>query len=225
MAYSFLQVVNKTLQKARELGGDSNLLTTFDDSARQTRINIARQAWLTVIQELFDLRDEPFPQESKTSTITLVEGTSSNDWGREYDLPADFTLLRFPLINETNGYTICEYPGGYDKMREDQLQPRQFKGRPEYACISPMTGALRMDTDPQSEDAGIVYQLYYDRYIKPYNEFDLLPFADNIADALVPATVEIYNRDMKQSFDQARYAMEFARAARQLSRVQGSNTW
>lgn len=225
MAYTFLQLVNKTLREAREISGDQSELTSFEDSARSARIDIARQAWLEVVQEVFDLVPVPMPQATKTATVTLVEGTSSNDWGREYQLPGDLVTIRWPLINEDKGYTIEEYPGGFEGMRKDQLQPRQFTGRPLFGCIEPVRGYLRVETDPTSDDAGIAYQLYYNRYIKPYHSFDTMPFADNVADALVPCSAQLYNRRMKQTFDAGIFNVNLGRAARQLTKTPIRDSW
>lgn len=225
MPYSFLQVVNKVLRETREIAGDQSELTSFNDSARQARINVARQSWIKAIQELFDLDGTPVPEESKTATITLVEGTALNDWGRVYTLPTDLIIVRFPLINESNGYTIKEYCGGFEAMRKEQLQPRNYKGRPEFGCIDPEGGQLRVDVDPDSSAAGLEYVLYYDRYIKPFHEFDTLPFDDNVADAMVDVVAQLYNRKMKQTFDIGAYNESFARAARQLSREQVRDRW
>src|SRR3990172_7589121 len=110
MSKSLLQCVNETFKRVQLIQGDSGLLTTLTDSARQIYIDSAVQLWNEAIDELYTTAEVPHPNELAESTITLVTST------RAYALNAAFIHLLFPLLDETNGRFIEEYPGGYMQL-------------------------------------------------------------------------------------------------------------
>ena len=218
MPYNFLQAINKVLKRVNEIKGTQGELVSFTDSPRQAMIDTVRQQWNEIINEIYSLHNQPLPKEVSTQAISLVAA-------REYSLNGDATEIRWPLIDETNGQFIHEYPGGWDAMRRDQWIPERFTGLPCYAVISPVTRKLRMDTTPTEEFVGRVYVLYYDKYVHMHETFDVFPFSDAVVDALVPAVAEMYRRDVQHSFDEGTFTLSFGRACRYLNPDMQRNYW
>ena len=192
MAINFLTAVNESLKRAGVIEGATGELSSFEESSIQVSIDRMLQIWNELLTFCYNITGEPFPIETIQSTITLV------DQQREYTLPTNLLRINYPLINENNGQQIFEFQGGFSRMRKLQLQPANFTGRPIRATINPSTGDLRMDTVPQSDDAGEVYQLYYDaeQFVKFEN--DTFPFPDTCVRELVSAAATIWRDDKGQ---------------------------
>src|SRR5512143_2296180 len=182
---TFLDGVNAVLMRAGILAADG-LLPTFDDTAKQIYIDLAMTTWNETVDEVCNLMGVPHSGETGSSTVTLVSGQ------REYDLPSDLVQLRWPLIDQTNGYTIKEYPGGYETMRIEQEIPSDWTGLPYFAAINPTTSDLRMDRAPTSDEAGISYAMIYDNDLWMTDETDAFPFSDSVYRALVPVVTELW---------------------------------
>ena len=207
MAYTFLQAMNMSLKRVNEIKGVQGELASFDDSARQTKIDTMRQVWNEAINEIYSLHRLPLPTEVKAQTISLLTQ-------REYDLNSDVAEIRWPLHDETNGQFIHEYPGGWEVMRINQPYPEEYTGLPYYAVVNPTNRKLRMDRTPTSDFVGREYLLYYDRYVRMHETYDVFPFSDAVVDALIPAVAEMYRRDTQNDFDSGAYGISFARACR-----------
>ena len=192
MAINFLTAVNESLKRAGVIEGATGELTSFEDSPIQTSVDRMLQIWNELLVFCYNITGEPFPTETIQSTITIV------DQQREYDLPTNLLRINYPLINEDNGQQIFKFRGGFTRMRRLQLQPDNFTGRPIRATINPSTGKLRMDTIPQSDDAGEIYQLYYDaeQFVKFEN--DTFPFPDTSVRQLVSAAAAVWRDDKGQ---------------------------
>lgn len=210
MAYTFLQAINMSMKRVGEIAGDQGELVSFDDSARQPKVDVMRQVWNEALHHLYSTINVPMPKQMSVQNITLALNE------REYDLPTDFIEIDWPLINESDGQVINCYVGGWRQMRRDQLQPDTYTGLPYWAVVSPVTGKLRMDRAPTSSEAGRVYVLSYFKRLRLYHTFDAFPFNDMVVDALVPAVAEGYRDDYQNTFNGAKYRKHFAQAARML---------
>jgi hypothetical protein len=83
-------------------------------------------------------------------------------------------------------------------MRITQLQPDNWTGLPITAAINPINDKLRMNTIPQSTEAGRVYQLYYEKAIGLQFTNDTFPFNDTIVEELYAAVAAIFRDDKGQ---------------------------
>ena len=212
MAYTFLQALNSSLKKVREIQGVSGELTSLTDSARQAKVDVMIDSWNEVVQEV--LSYGAYPTEVSEGEITLVADQ------REYDTADDFeTFVSKRLINQTDGYIAYEYPGGYDAMWRTQTQPDSYTGSPQFWALNSTTGKVRLDTSPTANEAGRVYKYLYNRRIAFDEATDTFPFSDTVVDALVPAVAEVYRRDIQKTFDAGFYQASVARALRLLPRV------
>lgn len=218
MAYTFLQAVVKTLERVGVVQG-TNPLTSLTDSGRQNDIDVAVQVWNEAIQQLYSVSNKTFSKEGGSSTITLATGT------REYTLPTDLEQIIWPLIEETNGYEIYAYAGGYNQMRKDQPQPASWTGRPLFAAINPINGMLRVDTAPESGDNGLAYVIFYDKRLSMSAAADLFPFSDTVVDALVAVTAELWRRSNDQPSDAGILSTSLGRAARYLTQNKMRTRW
>lgn len=216
---TLLNGVNAVLKKRKLVEGDATALTSLTDSSRQLYIDSAIALWNEAIDELYTTMNTPLPKEQATTTITLVNGT------RDYTLPSDLVQIRWPLIDETNGQVIEEYPGGYDQMRRDQLIPSNFTGLPIYGAISPVDEKLYFDRIPQSTEAGLVYTLAYDKDLALATESDTFPFSDAVYRALVPVVAEFMRRDFDSASDPATIRLGIGRASRLITMSQGRDSW
>lgn len=212
MAITLLQAVNKGLKRVNLISTD---LASLTDSSIQGDIDVMVQAWNETLDEL--LTTDSFPQETKEGSITLVAGT------RAYAFASDFTSLAEDergapvFIDETNGMTLTLYPGGFDGMRRDQLQPADYTGLPTRYCID-LDGNVRLDTAPTSAEAGRVYKYIYNKRVNLASAADTFPILDDVVDNLVPAVTQVWSRERKKQFDAGAYQGGLSRAARMVRR-------
>lgn len=175
---TLLDAVNATVKRAQIT---KETLTSFTGQGSDHDIDVMVQSWNDLTHHM--MRAKTVAQETATANLTLVTDT------REYAfdgaaLPTDVEKINWPLIDETNGYWIEEYPGGYDAMRWDQLQPANWTGRPRWAAINPNNGNLRTDRIPQAADNGLVFVMYYDKSINLALTTDTFPFSDDVVRAM-----------------------------------------
>jgi len=217
MSRTLLQGVNEVLKRLGDIKSNSGELSSLTDSQRQVQIDLAVQVWNEVILDLYDSCEEQLPKEMSTSTITLATGD------RDYSLPTDMTYIRWPLKNDSNGYLIQEYPGGWQQMLLDQLQPANFTGRPFYGCIRPSDGLLYLDRIPTAADNGLAYTLYYDKSLIMSSAASVYPFSDDVFTELVPAVAEKIKMerdnqsDAKYSVSEKKYSKSMGKAAAKVS--------
>ena len=214
MALTFLQAMNETLKQVGIIQGDAGELTTFTDSARQTDIDIMIQSWNLAVSELYKFK--ALPKEIASGTITLVTGT------REYDLASDFegfieSEQRSTLTDETNGYRIYHYPGGFAQMVYEQLQPSNYEGQPVYYVINPTNGKIRLDTAPTAEENGNIYTYYYTKSIGLSLVTDTFPFSDTVVELMYFPVVQLWNSERKEIFDAGKFSGAMANATRALN--------
>lgn len=216
---TLLDGVNAVLRRRKLIQGDADVLTTLSDQSRQIYIDEAIALWSETIDQLYTMSCQPMPKEMAETTITLVTAQ------RSYTLPADMVQIRWPLINEANGYVIEEYPGGYDQMRRDQLQPDNYTGRPQYAAINPIDDTLYVDQVVPSSDNGLEYRLVYDKDLSLSLATDVFPFNDAVYRALVPVVAEYLRRNFDNTFDQNYVRLSMGRASQFLTQNQQRETW
>lgn len=185
MSKNLITLVNDVLRNVGFITGESGELTSLTDAARQVEIDIAKNIINTCITEVYSLANTPFPIEMAVSNISLVEGQ------REYELPSGLVQIRYPIIFEEDQHAVLEYCGGFEEMRKDQLNPANYTGQPQHACINPTTGMLRFDYIPTSEENEDVYKLYYDKEMLLNVAEDTVSFSDTAANHLVEvATID-----------------------------------
>ena len=219
MTYTLLNATNLVLKRAKIISGVNGALTSLTDSARQTYIDTIGQVINESIHELYSEAEEPLPNQSATSNITLITDT------REYALPSDLEQIRYPLMDTTHGRYILEYEGGYEKMRMDQPIPGNFKGVPLLACINPTNDMLRLNVTPQSTENGLVYELLYDKRHSLSAAADTFPFSDTVVDSLVECWMQDFNRENHRTFDQAARDKAFGKAMRYLNQTPMRRKW
>ena len=211
MAETLLTVTNRVLKAVKIIAGEDGELASLTDSARQVYIDLAVSKVNQVVRELYGLLDESAAQEVSTGNITLATDT------REYTLPTDLVQIRWPLINETNGQIIREYPGGFDQMRVDQVIPSQYTGRLIFAVISSVNGKLRVDHAPTSSENGDVYVCTYDKSLTISTAAATFPFHDDVIIAGVDAVAELWRQSQRGESDPVAFNIALGQAANLLS--------
>ena len=206
MSKTLLDGVNDVLQRNGII--DSNgALGSLTNLGKQLYIDLAVQVWNETVDEVCDMMGVPHPGETGSSTtVTLVAGT------REYALPSDLVQIRWPLIDETNGNYIQEYPGGYLAMRADQQIPGDWLGLAYAAAINPTTGYLRLERTPTSTEAGLVYTMIYDKDLIMDAASDTFPFMDSVYRAVMPVVAEMWERKKRNDFNESEYRKQLSRA-------------
>ena len=216
---TLLNGVNEVLKRVRFIQGDSGLLTSLTDQARQSAVDVAVQVWNEAIEELYSMAEVPLPQEMAENTITLV--TSD----RDYVLQTDLIQLHWPFHDETNGRYITEFPGGYLALTKSQLVPANETGQPYFAVIRPTDGFLYLDKLPTATENGQVYKYRYDKDISLALAADTFPFSDAVFRAMVAATAQYWQRDWQRDFDEEIFRANLGRAARLLTQQQQHTNW
>ncbi|HEY6019654.1 MAG TPA: hypothetical protein VIY48_07065 [Candidatus Paceibacterota bacterium] len=205
MSKTLLTGVNDLLERTGII--DSNgTLSSFTNQGLQLFIDLAIQVWNETVDDICNMMGTPHSGETASSTITLVTGT------REYALPSDLVQMRWPLMDQTNGNYITEYPGGYEQMRIDQLIPGNWTGLPYAAAINPTTGYLRMDRAPTSSENGFAYDLLYDKDLVMTTTTDTFPFSDATYRAVLPVVTEAWERRKRNDFDLEEHRKQLSRA-------------
>jgi hypothetical protein len=206
---TLLNAVNDLLRRAGIIAGDSAVLTTLTDSARQVDIDQAVQIINEGIEELYSSIGTGLPNQQTSATITLATGT------RAYILATGLVRLHWPLIDKTNSQFIDEYGPGYDELLE--LDPEQDDtGLPQYGVIRPTDSYLFLDLAPTSADNGKIYTYQYDKDISVSSASDTVPFNDTIYRAMIPAWFQLWKRERRNEFDKDLFKMSIGRASRLL---------
>lgn len=225
MAKTLLQGVNDVLKRLGVIKGNSGELSSLTDSQRQVLVDLAVNCWNEVVIELYEASDLSMPKEVGSTTITLATGD------RNYTLPSDLVYIKWPLINASNGYLIQEYPGGWDQIQNDQLQPANFTGRPFYATIRPTDGLLYMDRIPTPADDGLQFTLEYDKSLIKTLASDTFAFNDDVYHILIPAVAEKIKMERDEQSDSRfvvslkKYQHSLGIAAGMISLNKQRNNW
>lgn len=213
---TLLNGVNEVLKRVQAISSD---LTTLTSGGKQIPVNIAIQMWNETNDALYDLAKRPFPQELAESSITLV--TSD----RDYSLASGMNKMRWPLIDQTNGTYITEYPGGYTSLFEDQPIPANYTGLPQNAAIRETDGLLYLDRIPTSNENGRVYAYQYDKDLELTVAADTFPFKAVVFRALVPAVAQRWKYQFQNKFDEKIYNGALATAVSYLTQTQKNESW
>ncbi len=206
MSWTMLRFVNQVMRELGLVGGEQTELQSFTDSSRQRMVDSIIQKTNETVHELYSATTTPIPTETRERDIVLRENI------RSYQLPDSLAQIRWPLVNSKDSMRIDEYLGGYDQMRQDQLQQHMFRGTPYYACIHPNDGKLFMDRFPQAGDAGRTYRIFFDRTLTLESEDDIFPFKATSCYALVAAVAERYRGAHRGGLDSNVYWGSMARA-------------
>lgn len=218
MSHTLLNGVNDVLTRVHIVAGDATL-SSLTDSSKQNAIDVTVQMWNEAIDELYSTARLPKPTQLGETTITLATST------RNYVLPTDLLRVRWPLLDETNGRYIVEYPDGYMQMISDQPFPANYTGVPFNATVRPTDGELYLDRSPTSKENGLVYKLRYDKELVLSLATDTFPFKDVVYRAMVPAVAQLFNGERKGKFDEAVFNASIGRASRYLIETQPRGVW
>jgi hypothetical protein len=215
---TLLDAVNEILKRLSIVSGDSALLTTLTDSARQVDIDVAVQSVNEVMEELYSISALAKPNQQTSSTITLATNT------RAYALQTGIVRLHWPFIDRTHNQYLWEYGPGYDSLL--LLDPEQDDtGNPMFGAIRPTDGYLHLDRAPTSVQNGYIYTYQYDKDIGLTSATDQVPFNNTVFRAMVPAWVQIWKRDRRNEFDPELFKGSFGRAARLLGEQGPRTSW
>lgn len=215
---TLLNGVNEILERGRVLDSN-NSLTSLTDTGIQYWIDLAIKVWGELLDHVYTQARRPLPQELAESTITLV----ADD--RDYALASDLVQLHFPLIDETNGRYILEWPGGYLDLVKSQLIPSNYTGQPFYGTIRPTDDYLYLDRIPQSTEAGQVYKYRYDKDFAMSVAADTFPFKDAVYRSLLPAAYELWSLYANKEYNGGVFDASVGRAARMLIGTQQRESW
>lgn len=218
---TLLDGVNEVLKRVGQLDNDNGALDSLTESALQSQIDVTVQLWNEVVDELYLSLGRPAPKNTQedASSIVLVDGQ------RSYALPADLRVILWPLIDETNGRVIGEYPGGYMELVNSQLIPDNHLGVPIAAAIRPDDGELYLDTTPTANEAGLVYKLRYLKDMELSEGGDEFPFNNAIFRSLVPAVAELYKHEKHNRFSPVIHRRAIGKAVRLMSQTQRASAW
>jgi len=219
MAKTLLNGVNEVLERLGIIQGDTAVLTSLTDSSRQRAINLTIDAWNEGIDLLYSMSNLPKPNELAENTITLV--TSD----RDYALQTDVNQIYFPLVDETNGYYIDEYPEGYLHLVTSQNVPANYTGLATYACIRPTDGQLYLDRIPTASENGLVFKYRYDKELALSILTDTVPFKDVVFRQMVRVVSEIVSREIGKEFSQDIYNEALSTASRYLNQQQQRDSY
>lgn len=218
MAKTLLNSVNEIFRRVSLVAGDSGLLTSLTDSARQVDVDVAVQAVNEGMDELYSTVGRAMPNQQASSTITLATNT------RNYSLASDLIRLHWPLIDRTHNQYVYEYGPGYDGLL--LLDPEQDDtGQPFWGVIRPTDGNLFLDRAPTSTYNGNVYTYQYDKDLVMSLATDTVPFDNAVFRAMVPAWVQIWKRERRNEFDDVLFKASIGRAARLLPQVGPRSSW
>ncbi len=221
MAKTLLNGVNEVLKKVDVLEGDTGLLTSLVDSARQTFIDAAIQALNETVDHLYSILEQTKPKQLGEANLTLV--TSDRDYALDSTL---VTLLpKFGLINSTTNHVIqILKDDGYRQIILGDLAGTN-SGLPSTAAIRPTDGELYMDRIPTAAQNGLVYKYRFNKELELVLLTDTFPFGNTVFRAVVPAAAELWRRNRQQEFSQAVFDGATGQAARLISLTPMRSSW
>lgn len=194
MAKTFLEAINDSLKEVNIIQGSAGELTTFTDSARQTDIDLMIKSWNDALGEI--KRIAVFRGEVAEGSFILADGT------REYTLETDFLKMAVNPIDSTNVNMLLPYKGGYVQMKEDQLNPADFTGRPTKWVQNLNNTKLRINTTPGASEDGETYTYEYEKEDLLTLIADTFPFPDSAVEAVQDVAVQIWRRKRNKEFDE-----------------------
>lgn len=218
MAKTLLNCTNEILKRVGLIAGDSGLLTTLTDSARQVGIDVAIQVVNEGIDELYAASQVPKPNGQGEGTVTLATAD------RSYALATGVVRLRWPMVDKTNTQFMFQYPGGYNALL--LADPEQDDtGLPLYGAINPTNGELHLDRAPRSEENGRIYTYQYEKDVSLAAAADTVPFKDIVFRAMVPVWVQLWKRERRNEFDGDLFRNDLGRAAKLMTQIEPRDSW
>ena len=241
MATYFLPWFNDALKRVHVIQGDAGSLVTSTVTstatglvatgalstlpAQQVSVDMMLQITNEVVQESYAMGLAA--KIASTATISLVAQQ------REYSLPSDFlrmagkTYDQRRIYSATSGLTIWEYAGGYMQMIVDQPMATSFTGMPNGYALSPGSEVIRFDREPATGQAGMSWNYIYEKQVRftSTSEVDALPFNPIVADQLVPALAEVFNKSAKGQYDLADVRKAIARAVSLMTETRPNDRW
>lgn len=176
--FQFIDAVNRILRITGFIKGDTDVLTSFNDTVHNATQNICQ---IAIQSELADLiSNSTIPYEHKTGTITLTTNT------RSYALPSDFIRLwgdpGFFYDTVQNNH-IWEYPGGENQLRDDIYNYQTQYGYPNYFYFEQTTvKQVSFFLVPDSSVNNKVLSFDYEGDVNVSNSTDILPFQNGNED-------------------------------------------
>ncbi len=176
--FQFIDAVNRILRITGFIRGDTDVLTSFNDTNHNSTQNICQ---IAIQSELADLiGNSLIPYEHKTGTITLATNT------RSYALPTDFIRLWGDpgfFYDSTQNNIIWEYPGGENQLRDEIYNYKTEYGYPNYFYFEQTTTKqASFFLVPDSTVNGRVLTLDYEADVNVSNSTDILPFQNGNED-------------------------------------------
>lgn len=203
---TLLQVVNDVAREARIIQGEQGAFTALTSNSLQLEIDTIVRGINQVIQYIFD-NDDLQPRTEAEGTITLVDGQ------REYAFPSDYEAMLSEVLHDlTNGYQIYQYEKGFEHLRNRQLQPANYIGRPFFWVINPTNGNIYFDHIPSASDAGQVYNYLYHKSLVLSDASHTFPFSDEVVEVLIPAFKEYWSSGAKEEFNASFFTASAVRA-------------
>lgn len=218
MAKTLLNCVNEILKRTAIIAGDSGLLASLTDSARQVWIDAAVQVVNEGIDDLYAATNIAMPSEQAEGSMVLVTGT------RAYTLASGLRQLRFPMIDKTNTQYIHEYPGGYNEMLIGDPE-QSDTGLPYLGAFRTTDGLFYVDRAPTSVENGRTYTYQYDKDLAMTTAAATVPFNDMVFRAMVPVWVQLWKREQRNEFDTELYRKSLGLASALLSQRQARDSY
>ncbi len=209
MAKNLLSGVNDVLQKV-QIVSSFNPLQNLDDSGKRVFIDNAVASWNEGIDQIYSLNKMMRPQQACEDSIVLAQDV------RDYCLADDLVQVRWPFHDRTNGRYIRKYPGGYEELRNVQVQPDNYTGQPTSGAISPIDNSLYIDRVPGASEVGDTYHYFYWKEGGLEKATDIMPFGDTTYRAMVPLVAELWRYNQNQRTSDGVAKVSFGRAARTL---------
>lgn len=222
---TLLDCVNAVLRRVNVISGDAAAFTSLTDSAQQHPIDIAVQVINEGIDDLYSASNKSLPLSQAEGTLTLVAGQ------REYVLATDLAELIWsldkPMVDRTNTQYLWPWGGDYQSLLLLDAE-QDDTGLPYWGIISPINGKLHLDRTPTSAEVatGAAYVYEYEKDLGMSLATDPVPFPNNVVfRSMVPCWVQLYNREMKNTFDQPLYAQGIGRASRLATEIRQRESW
>ena len=206
------------MKKVQLINGETGLLTSLTDTARQAWIDQIVQYVNEGNDELYSSAEMEMPRQLLEGTLTLA----TND--RDYTLASIFSSVdvdnvRWPFQDQTNGQYISLWRAGYRNLINTQLTPANFTGLPEWGCIRETDGEIYLDRIPTANENGRTYTVWGDKDLEMSLAADEVPYDDDVFRAMVPVWAKLWERDNRNKFDDGAFRLAVGRASRRLNKI------
>ena len=102
-----------------------------------------------------------------------------------------------------------------------------YVGMPNAYAISPVNDTIRLDREPATGQSGMTWTYIYEKQIRftATSEADPLPFNPIVADQLVSALAEVFNKSAKGQYDVADVRRAISRAVSLMTYTRPNDRW